>query len=774
MATLRIYASESAEVRQLYPQQNFSGDTATHYDYDAVTGQVYESWLYCKFAIPDTLNNKVIKSVTVGAYIGGNGMGSSTSERMYFYAAGAGTQTNLVTWDTRTYMDGYLNYATLYASTSGYVSAYIHTHPIEVLQNGVYISAPKCWLYTSGGENPPYLNIEYEEPELTPVITQIDGIDISRWEVASAYISTANEHTVIWDTSASAMWNPSITVSSAKLKLNKGDGTGYSTIAEGAGTEYTIAAGTLPTGNFHICVEATYSNGVTATSNLYLLRSAAPEASGLTPGAGYVPRGQSNTFSWRFLQKELRITDNAPDYDAMLDIDQLSGVLKWKTSDGDTTSIILGTAKSLTVTANTFPAKSTIEWMVELTTYGELTATSNWVTVTTEDVTSTARAVSPRSTTVDGAQPIKFEWEHIINTGTAQTAADIQTSTDGSTWTDLASVTGADTYYTAAANAFAAGSKYWRVRTYNADSVAGAWSDAAQFVVVAAPTTPVISIQSLSPRPEITWQTNEQDAYQVRLGSLYDSKIQFGAEKRWKCPIYLEDGDYTVSVRVQNSFGLWSDWGVGALPITNTPGSAITLAATAGRETALVWESDGYDYYIVYRDETAIAKTQGSSYIDRLAIGEVTYRVRGCYDDSANYGLSNAVAITVTCETIMLLDIAANKWLTLRLSEEQHRQTIVTTAQNIYLVQMAGQTYPTAEHSIHRSKTVDVSCAFANNAESRELENMLGKLVCVKTPRGNAVVGYLSELTKNSNSFYDAFTFTVTQINNAEEIDIDA
>lgn len=763
MATLRIYASESAEVRQLYPQQNFSSDATTHID--VVNGVPYYSWLYCKFAIPSTLDGKRILSVSVSAYIGGNGIGPSKYETMDFWPAYS-TETNLVTWDTRLFI-GALSYSLppLDASSSGYRGATMKTNGLDVLRNGVYINAPSCWLYTSRGANPPYVDIEYTEATYYAYIDKIDGKYATSWFDTTNAIPSAKAHTLSWYISHTYdVWNPT-NAQNAKLKLQKSGETDNTTISEGATHELEISAGTFPIGYFSIWVEATLDTGEVVTSQKKTMQSKMPEVINALPGAGYVNRQKENVFTWGLEQLNAFDTES---------IDQLSGVFKWRVPNGEATSITLGTAKSLTVTANTFPAKSTIEWMVELTTYGELTATSNWVTVTTEDVTSTARAVSPRSTTVDGAQPIKFEWEHIINTGTAQTAADIQTSTDGSTWTDLASVTGADTYYTAAANAFAAGSKYWRVRTYNADSVAGAWSDAAQFVVVAAPTTPVISIQSLSPRPEITWQTNEQDAYQVRLGSLYDSKIQFGAEKRWKCPIYLEDGDYTVSVRVQNSFGLWSDWGVGALPITNTPGRAITLAATAGRETALVWESDGYDYYIVYRDGTAIAKTQGSSYIDRLAIGEVTYRVRGCYDDSANYGLSNAVAITVTCETIMLLDIAANKWLTLRLSEEQHRQTIVTTAQNIYLVQMAGQTYPTAEHSIHRSKTVDVSCAFANKAKSRELENMLGKLVCVKTPRGNAVVGYLSELTKNSNSFYDAFTFTVTQINNAEEIDIDA
>lgn len=104
------------------------------------------------------------------------------------------------------------------------------------------------------------------------------------------------------------------------------------------------------------------------------------------------------------------------------------------------------------------------------------------------------------------------------------------------------------------------------MRTYNADGIAGEWSDAAQIVVIAAPTAPSIQIKSTGPRPSISWQTSEQEAYQVELDGKLSGGTHYGTEKTWTSPAYLSDGSHTVRVRVQNQYGMWSDWGAAALP----------------------------------------------------------------------------------------------------------------------------------------------------------------------------------------------------------------
>ncbi|MFR7742812.1 MAG: hypothetical protein ACLU3I_05640 [Acutalibacteraceae bacterium] len=66
----------------------------------------------------------------------------------------------------------------------------------------------------------------------------------------------------------------------------------------------------------------------------------------------------------------------------------------------------------------------------------------------------------------------------------------------------------------------------------------------------------------------ITWQTSEQEAYQLTLSSGYASGTVYGTEKAWRSPVYLADGSYTVRVRVQNKYGMWSEWSAAALPVS--------------------------------------------------------------------------------------------------------------------------------------------------------------------------------------------------------------
>ena len=56
-------------------------------------------------------------------------------------------------------------------------------------------------------------------------------------------------------------------------------------------------------------------------------------------------------------------------------------------------------------------------------------------------------------------------------------------------------------------------------------------------------------------------------------------------------------------------YGLWSDWGSAALPVTNVPGENIQLHANVDNEVSLVWSTSGkYDFYIVERDGVAISR----------------------------------------------------------------------------------------------------------------------------------------------------------------------
>lgn len=492
----------------------------------------------------------------------------------------------------------------------------------------------------------------------------------------------------------------------------------------------------------------------------YVVSESVAAAISVSPSGGYVSPTASNVFSWSVDQAGA--------------VPQTRAELKWRsgTSGAFQTIQISGATQSYTFPANAFP-KGTIQWSVTVYTEVGASISSAVISLYTQEPGATVEALEPNGTVIESTSPILFRWSHIIETGTAQTKAELQWSADKSTWTALATITGSAQSWTAPANTFTAGTRYWRVRTYNSDNVASAWSDAATFICVGAPAAPVVVIQELSPRPRISWQIEGQQAYQVELVGIYSDGTRFGTDKQWQSPLYLADGDYTVRVRVQNEYGFWSAWGVAPLQIINTPGSAITLTAEAGREVTLAWAASGFDYYIVYRDGAAIARTTETSYVDRTSIGQVKYQVRGCYADSANYSLSDAVTVTVSTPSVCLYDLDAGQWVDLRYDASAHRSTAYSLARDIQYMQLSGRAYPVAERSEFVQRSLRVACVCFTAEDRARMLSILGHLVCVKTPEGNMVTGYVANLSETSDDFFSTYGFDVAQADVKEEIDID-
>lgn len=488
--------------------------------------------------------------------------------------------------------------------------------------------------------------------------------------------------------------------------------------------------------------------------------------SGMSPASGYVPKGSANVFSWALTRSGACLEE----------VKATSTIFRWRAGrSGTINTIACGTAQKVTVPAGTFTTND-IQWSVSVTLNTGETVTSDWITLSTAEAASTAKPISPSGIVIDATIANRFSWQHIISTGTPQSKADMQWSADGTTWNTLATVTGENQYYDVPANTFTSGTKYWRVRTYNTDGTASAWSDKAEFIAINAPPAPSIVIQSTGPRPRITWQTSEQEAYQLTLSSGYASGTVYGTEKAWRSPVYLADGSYTVRVRVQNKYGMWSEWSAAALPISHTEGEAINLTATAGHEAALNWQTAGsYDFYLVERDGVAIARTVQKQYIDHTSIGSVTYRVRGCYDESDNYGVSNSDTVEILPETNMICDLETGVWLEMRLSETQLRTNRTSFSAGVSTVHLAGLAYPVEERSEQRDRALSVACAWphAQRAAAIALEALVGRLVCLKDRYGNMVIGSIPSLESNCDEFMRRYSFTISHTNREEAIDLD-
>ena len=490
----------------------------------------------------------------------------------------------------------------------------------------------------------------------------------------------------------------------------------------------------------------------------------------VSPSLGSIVKAEANIFTWDVTDEGL----------CLAALEQASAVFRWRSGASGTihTINVSGNTQSITVPANTFAGTTSIQWQIAVTANSGVVTTSDWVTLSTADATPTAAPLSPVDTVIDGSKDVLFQWQHSISTGTAQSKADLQKSTDGSTWQTLATVNGSARQWTCPAGTLTSSIKYWRVRTYNADGVAGEWSDAAQIVVIAAPTAPSIQIKSTGPRPSISWQTSEQEAYQVELDGKLSGGTHYGTDKTWKSPAYLADGSHTVRVRVQNQYGMWSNWGAAALPVTNTPGAAITLTVQASSVADLNWQTSGsYDFYLVYRNGKPIAKLTQTQYTDELSSGSVIYQVRGCYADSSNYGLSSAVTVTITTgQYVTLYGIASGKKVTLKHCGLKNQPVQNAINRDIQYIFMYGSTYPHAERSEFVTKKVGGTAVFLPGEDKAGFDALIGELVCLKTQSGEMVIGYLNETSDTSrvNPDKSVVNFSIQQIDYAEVIDIDS
>jgi hypothetical protein len=606
--------------------------------------------------------------------------------------------------------------------------------------------------------------------------------------VVKAYLSCDTDYTTsatkkVWVESVTSDWDEA-SVTSRKVAF--APGSGFVSVPGGAAGVYQFSALSKESARYallHGCAIHSYSAplwylsvGTSRYSSppqlLITFDDSNVQPSLITPSpasGARLNKASAITFSTSLVQSSAFTLKN---------LTAVSGTFEYRLKGASSTTTAAATISSTTISytapANTFAAGE-YEYRFTVTDNLGQTAYTAWSSFDTRDTIPVATPLSPDSSLEAGTQAITFRWMHSNESGSAQTKAELQKSAAASTWTTLGTVTGAANEYAAPAGTFTSGTWYWRVRTYNLDGAAGEWSTALSFVVVAGPTKPVIVVKDASPRPLINWQTSEQSAYQLQLDDIIDV-TEYGSEKTWRCPVYLDDGAHTFCVRSQNSYGLWSEWGNATFTVSHTASGAVVLTVDADHRAELSWSYAGsWTEFVVYRDGVAIAKTTDYSYTDDYSVGTVRYQVRACASDGTyNYSLSNEVTVSVMPETVMLSALGSGKWLFLRLSTAQHRTNTIKASRAFSLTHLSGRKFPEAELTEFCDRSISVSYATDDEAEKTALEALMGSPVCLKTPGGKMVIGILDTLSETESMFYSSYTFAVSQMHYPEEVDLDA
>ena len=382
----------------------------------------------------------------------------------------------------------------------------------------------------------------------------------------------------------------------------------------------------------------------------------------------------------------------------------------------------------------------------------------------------TTTTTKPKNTYAGSWDTIRFEWTYESENGIPQKKYELQYKDASHTdWTELQTGVTANTYADIPPNTLVAGTVYWRVRCTNIYDAVSAWSTEVSFTVQGKPSTPTVSATA-SPRPVITWTGEGQLAYQVKVDDAV-LRTAYSTDGQYKVKEYLTDGAHIAAVRIQNEYGLWSDWGTAEFTVANTPGAPITLFAAGGEKATLAWTETDHEAYYVYRDDIPIAKTTGHTYTDQMAIGTHEYKVRGVTGD--NYSMSNEVTVTLSVDMPEIAALSDMQWLKLKHSTAQNSPLGVSVYQDVAYQFYAGRRYPVAETSQQITKVYSFNVAFDDAAQAAAFEGLLGKTVVYRDQHNRLFTGPLMAYELSVDQFFSAFTCSIQQTDNMERIEYD-
>ena len=442
-----------------------------------------------------------------------------------------------------------------------------------------------------------------------------------------------------------------------------------------------------------------------------------------------------------------------------------SAVMHWRsrTSDPwtDVSMTPSGTTASVTIPASTFPAGVLYWYASAVDQFGGDSQTPVY-TVTTLAAAIDAQPILPSGTIENKSTPTTFTWRYATITGSEQAAAELQYSTDGTSWADLGSVTGSATSYTAAADSIPSGTIYWRVRAENAASVWGPWSSAASYINLGAPD--VLSVQTdAKPFATIVWQVTTQQAYRITVDGQLVAQ-GFGSDVRsYTLAEPLADGLHSVAVQAQNEYEQWSTPKETSFTVTNVPGTALVLSKKVNIDAQLAWTGgDGFGTYMVYRDGKLIGKTVQATFIDRLCLGEHAYYVieplSGGY-----YNKSNVVTAEISVRVPQIAGFTGGAWIAMTKCREMVKH--YNRQREKALLHFRGLRYPVVEWGEFWDESVELNVLFENcDTDADKLDALCGSTVIVKDPDGRMMVGAFSELSEDAEAFHRYFQFTAERV----------
>ena len=297
------------------------------------------------------------------------------------------------------------------------------------------------------------------------------------------------------------------------------------------------------------------------------------------------------------------------------------------------------------------------------------------------------------------------------------------------------------------------------------------------FIVRGVPPSPTItSPENFSTnRPVFTWDTQDQNAYQLIVQKdgtiIYDTGWNSGLIVQHKMNDYIIDGSYVVSVRVKNIFAELSPYSSKYFSVSTQLTTRVKLKAyNYYDKVKLTWSDPNNEYttHYVYRNGIKIHVTSSHSYIDNTAQGGNVYKIRS---------VTSSDIYSDTAETYVYVDLNFPILSTTEKRVElMYRNTLSDLNVNIdnraTKVFVQGRNKPIALTNLQRDKTVVLSVAEIGSENRLDVLDIVSGAESVLY-RSNTHKLWLVFDTVAYNDLNVAYVYTLSafEVNNSEEVD---
>jgi len=485
------------------------------------------------------------------------------------------------------------------------------------------------------------------------------------------------------------------------------------------------------------------------------------QPTGLTPSAGTLNPRAVIRFSWKH---------NSPEGAA-----QKAFELQWSSNGGSSWTTVSQTSTNeyYDMPANTLPASGTITWRVRTTDINDEVSEYNTTAFTAGVVPQKAPlAIAPIGTYKNKATVIRFEWVFLGGaTGETQSKFDLDYSTNnGSTWTTISQTT-ANKYYDLAANTLDIGSVVWRVRTYNEYDEVSPYSAEKYFAVIGTPGAPSIGTISNNSRPLISWTSSDQVLIDLEITQggevIYSTGISASIEKSHQVTEYLEDGTYTVRIRIANAFEMWSSWAEKSFALNPTRPAKPTISIGVGSYSLLLSVGDLSDTNLILRDGVTVGEVKQGLFIDYTCGNGTSYSyVARVIDADGNHSDSDPVTGVLTFRGNTIATASSpGEYLVIKNGFSSPIEKVESMDSAIALIPFDGRELPVAEYSGHRTRSKTVA-AFVSKEELSTMKALIRqfKPLIFRDNNGDVMVGAVAGLQSRQNYFGYEVSFIINEI----------